>query len=237
MKLAILIPVAALLAAQPASADFFKCGESAPRRVTAPVAGVSRIVVVGRAGSLKITGQPGASSVSASGTACSSDRDALNDIQLVSRRDGSDLRIEAIIPEKTMIFGWYEARLDFEVVVPSTIPLQVTDGSGSAEIRGTGALEVVDGSGELSISGTRGNVEVKDGSGQVTIRDVAGNVEIIDGSGGIEIEGVTGSVRITDGSGGIEVADVRGDLTVADGGSGGIDYERVSGRVRVPERH
>jgi hypothetical protein len=49
--------------------------------------------------------------------------------------------------------------------------------------------------------------------------------------------GVHGSVTVDDGSGSIAVRDVRGDFTVKNDGSGGIDYERVAGRVRIPRRH
>jgi hypothetical protein len=40
-----------------------------------------------------------------------------------------------------------------------------------------------------------------------------------------------------DGSGGIEVADIGGNFTVGHkGSSGSIDYVRVAGKVRIPER-
>ena len=36
-----------------------------------------------------------------------------------------------------MIFNFYEARLDLEVIVPADLPVDVTDGSGSILIDGT----------------------------------------------------------------------------------------------------
>lgn len=233
------VPTLAILSvfiAVTAGADPFGCDETAPRRATISAAGASRIVILARAGSLKVEGRPG-SEVLATGTACSSDSDFLDRIQLEARRNGSDVELEAVIPERMMQFGWHEARLDFEVAIPSSIPVVVKDSSGEAHIRNVAALEIRDGSGTIVIRGVRGNVSVHDGSGGIEIEDVGGDVEVRDGSGGIDIRDVQRNVRIAvDGSGGISVSDVRGDFIVARDGSGSIDHSRVSGRVSIPDR-
>ena len=235
MRQPIAIAVAALLSASSANADMFKCDNAAERRVAAPAAGITKVSVIARAGTLRVSGRPGAREVIATGKACSSDREYLEGIQIESRRDGNELTIEAIIPERTMIFGWYESKLDLEVIVPVDVALRVTDGSGSTRIDGTGSVAITDGSGEIEIRNVRGTVDVRDGSGEVQIRDVAGNVSIVDGSGSIEVENIQGSVLVrADGSGSIHVTDVRGDFTVQSDGSGGVDHARVSGTVRVP---
>ena len=218
------------------SAALADCDHSAARRLTANASGATRVVVVGKAGTLRVTGRQQAD-VTASGTACTSDRDLLGEMNIVARRDGSDVIVEAVIPERVGLFGWFEARLDLEVNVPANLPVVVRDGSGSLEIENVGALDVTDGSGEVEIRGVRGDVEVTDGSGQVTIRNVSGNVEIRDGSGSIEIDDVGGSVLVrADGSGSIDVSDVKGDFTVDRDGSGGVDYQRVAGKIRIPTR-
>jgi hypothetical protein len=243
-----------LLVATAANADLFDCGNSAQRRVSASVSGVSRVVVIGRAGSLRVSGRPAARQVVATGTACASDASALASIQLESRVSGSDLIIEAVIPERMGLFSWGEAKLDFEVALPDNIALDVRDGSGDLIIENAGPLHVLDGSGELTIRGVHGNVEVTDGSGELTISDVTGDVKVTDGSGEIDINRVGGSVLIVedgsggidirnvqrnvtigvDGSGSISVSDVRGDFVVEHDGSGGVSYDRVSGKVSVP---
>ena len=213
------------------------CSHSAPHRLTAAPGDATEIVVVGRAGSLRVTGTR-TNTVTASGEACASDRDFLSRMRIEARRDGSALRIEAIIPENVMMFGFHEARLDFEVTVPDSIPVRVSDGSGEAIVRGVASLDVTDGSGELEIRDVRGDVRVRDGSGSIEIDGVAGSVVIdADGSGSIDIRDVRRNVTVeTDGSGSIEVADVRGDFIVHRDGSGGIDYARVSGTVRIPTK-
>ncbi len=233
-----LVLAVSLLFATTASADLFDCGKKAPRKVSASAAGVTRVNVVGRAGSLRVTGRSGVGEVVATGTACATDTDDLQRIQLVSRRDGSELRIEAVVPDDGSWFRFNQGSLDFEVVLPIGMPVEVTDGSGSLEISDVGEVSVLDGSGELRIRSVRGNADIRDGSGSIDISDVTGNVEVNDGSGSMEIKNVGGSVLIgSDGSGGVEVDNVKGNLEVRRKGSGGVDYERIGGRVSVPDRH
>lgn len=254
MRKSVLI-VLFMFVAPSARADLFECGHSAARRVTAPLAGVSHVTVIARAGSLRVTGRPGAREVVASGTACADGKNLLDDLQLTAKQSGSELTIEAVVPARTSIFGWNSARLDFEVTLPDSLALDVTDGSGEAIIENVGPVKVNDGSGTLTIRGVRGNADVHDGSGSLTVSGVSGDLRIVDGSGEIEVERVGGSVTIDDGSGsisvrnvqrnvtveddgsgGIEVGDIRGDFTVKNDGSGGIDYERVGGRVTIPHK-
>lgn len=250
-----LLAVPLLFSATLVSADPFGCHNTEPRRVVAPTAGVTRVIVIGRAGSLRVTGHAGGGDVVATGTACSSDKDFLKEIQLTAHRSGSDLQIEAVIPGQTLSFGWTESRLDFEVSLPDALPLVVRDSSGETTINTVGPLQVDDGSGELTIRGVKGNLKVKDGSGGLTIADVTGDVDVDDGSGSMEIERVGGDVTIDDGSGsidvrnvqknvvithdgsgGVDVRDVKGNFTVEHKGSGAVSYERVAGKVSIPHR-
>src|SRR5712691_3796814 len=145
LSVAVVVPVV--------HADIFGCSQSAPRRVSATTTGISRIVVIGRAGTLKVSGRSDARDVVATGTACADNKAMLSDIQLRSQQNGSELRIEAVIPEHSGILGWSQAKLDFEVTVPASIALNVRDGSGELWIENVGDLKVNDGSGELTIRG------------------------------------------------------------------------------------
>ena len=244
-----------LLTAASAQADWFggDCDQKLPRRLTTPSAGVERIVIVGRAGSLKVEGRPGVSEIVASGTACSSDDEFLQDMNLVASKRGGELRIEAKIPERHVMFGSFSAALDFTVIVPANVPLSIEDGSGETEILNVAGMDIEDGSGDLTIKGVRGDLRVTDGSGSLEIEDVSGSVRVEDGSGEMDIRRVDGSVTIEDGSGSIDVrnvkrdvvieedgsgsidvSDVGGNFTVRDDGSGGISHDRVAGRVQLP---
>ncbi|HUP49681.1 MAG TPA: hypothetical protein VNA04_12920 [Thermoanaerobaculia bacterium] len=254
MKLTTLA-AAALLLAPAAAADLLDCNHTAPHRLTAALDGATSVAVIGRAGTLLVRGE-NVNAVTASGTACASDREFLGRMRIEARREGSEVVVEAVIPEKMVLFGWHHAKLDLEVIVPNHLPVRVKDGSGKAEISDVASLDVVDGSGELVIRGVRGSLEVRDGSGSMRISDVGGDIRLTDGSGSVEIARVGGTVRViadgsgsldirdvqrdviieSDGSGSITVSDVRGDFIVERDGSGGIDYQRVGGQVRLPRR-
>lgn len=238
MRTASLAALAALCAASASAGFFADCDYKASRSVTAPLAGASRVVIVGRAGSLKIVGQRGASQVRASGTACTSERGLLGRIVLSARREGSDLRIEAEIPEQEG--SWFDfgpqASLDFEVIVPDNIPLDVKDGSGEMTIENVGPARVLDGSGSLGIRGVNGNLDVTDGSGELTIENVTGEVRISDGSGSITVDHA-GSVNVvSDGSGSLEIMHVQRDVTIGSKGSGSVDVQDVGGNFRVDHK-
>ena len=79
-----------------------------------------------------------------------------------------------------------------------------------------------------------GNVDIEDDSGGLSIADVNGDIRVKDGSGGLSVEHVVGTIHLRDGSGGIGVNDVDGNLIISDAGSGGIDYDNISGTVDVP---
>jgi hypothetical protein len=227
--------LAVSLAATPLLASWGDCTNTAPRSAALSAAGATRITIVGRAGSLKVAGRNGANEVRATGTACASSRGDLADIQLRATRSGSEIRIEAEVPDISGSW-WGERRLDFEVSLPANVKVEVVDGSGELTIENTGPLDVEDGSGELTIRHVNGNLSVHDGSGAMTIEDVTGNVRIHDGSGSIDVHRVSGSVTLNDGSGSVDVVDVGGDFTVESKGSGHVSYERIRGKVDVPRR-
>jgi len=231
---AALYAVVLLASAGTASAGWSECSHRSPREASVQANGARRIRVIARAGDLKIQGRADASTVAVHGTACSSREAGLDEIKLIAERRGDEIYVEAAMPDEW--FGGARG-LDLALDVPSSLPLEVEDGSGSAEIRDVAALKIEDGSGELRIANVAGAVSVTDGSGGIVI-DHAGSVVIEeDGSGGVRITGVKGSVVVRDdGSGSIDVSDVEGDFTVEHDGSGGVSYDGVRGAVRVPRR-
>ena len=232
------------------------CKHTSPRNLNASAAGVTKVVIRGESGFLHVEGRQGATAVTTTGTACTSDDDFLGRITLTQRRDGSTLYIDANIPSKTVYFGFFQARLDFSVTLPAGLPVTIDDDSGTLKVSNTGALTIDDDSGSIEVRNIRGNVDIDDDSGEITVDGITGNVKISDDSGSIDVKNVNGSVEIEDDSGSItvtriegslrvrdddsgsiDVADIRGDFSVDRKGSGGIDYARVSGKVNIPERH
>lgn len=250
----LLAAVLAALAPITASAGWLNadCDFTANRSARVSTNGIRHVTVVAGAGSLRIDGRPGATEVNASGPACASSKSLLDAIQLVTTRNGTDLRIEVAIPDDLSMMQ--SASLDLTVTLPRGLAVTVRDGSGETTISGTGNLDVTDGSGGLTISDITGNLALEDGSGSIEVRDVAGDVRITDGSGAIDVRKVAGSVDIPHdgsgaldiagvkhnvhmglkGSGSVEVTDVGGDLVVDHARRNAVSYERVGGRVSVP---
>ena len=206
------LAIAASAAATGCTASFvsgLQCDLTAPRAAELAVGDATQVTVRARAGSLRIEGRPGLTSVRASGTACAGTADDLDRVELTATRSGSAILIEVHTAET-------RGRLDLLLEVPDTLPLEIDDTSGSVEISDVAA------------------VDLRDGSGGIDIAGVDGDVRVWDGSGGIDVSGVGGSVIIEDdGSGSIDVADVGGDFIVRDDGSGGVRHNGVAGRVDV----
>lgn len=257
MKIAAIAAATTLVAAAAFGQGLFdgdECKYTAARRVAAPVAGVTKVVIHADSGSLKVEGANGVSQIVAAGTACTSDSDFLSRITLTSRRQGSELHISADIPEKSVVFGFFQARLDFAVTLPAGMPVVIDDDSGSIEVSNTGALTIDDDSGSIharnvrgalvinddsgsiDIDGVAGPVTIEDDSGEITVRNVQGNIDIEDDSGSITIARVQGSLRLRDGSGSIVVENIRGDVRVDEDGSGGIDVTDVGGSFTVARK-
>jgi len=211
------------------------CAHSAPRQARLEVSGAESLRVLARAGFLKIEGRPGHTAVDVSGTACAPRESLLDRIRLRAERRGSELYVEAEVPESEWFWSG-EARLDLELRVPAGLRVEVEDGSGPLEIRGVAALRLDDGSGEAAVEDVAGDVSIVDGSGSLRVVRVAGALRVRDGSGEIELRDVAGPVTIEeDGSGGIDVQDTREGVTVRSDGSGGISVRRVAGDFVVED--
>ena len=214
------------------SAAWNSCRFSEDRDVSLPVGDATGVEIIARAGKLDVTGRSGLDQVRVHGRACASSQKALDQIELETRRTGSEIVIEAKIPAGRLFSN---ATLDLEVELPETLALAITDSSGGVAIRNAGSVRLDDGSGGIVIERIAGEVYVEDGSGSVRIADVRGDVDLKDGSGSLSVTGIGGGVTIRDGSGDIEVEGVEGDVTVTEDGSGGISARRVGGDFVVEE--
>jgi hypothetical protein len=256
---ALILTLSAFIATTAHAGWFFDdCQAQAARTAVQPAAGVTRVVIIARAGFLHVEGHPGATEIRASGQACAASESQLSGIVLSGTRSGNEVRIEAVIPHENDSFFSSSPKLDFTVTLPAGIAVDIADTSGEMTISNVGNAKINDTSGGIDVRHVTGNLTVRDTSGGIDIEDVTGDVLIpSDTSGSIDIHGVGGSVTIdedgsgsveirhvkrnvligTKGSGSVSVADVGGDFTVREKGSGSIDYERVSGRISVPDRH
>jgi hypothetical protein len=254
MRLAAIAAVAAFVTV-PAMAGLFDdddCRYKAARRASTPSAGITKVVIHAESGSLEVTGTPGVSEIAVDGAACTSDEGFVPRMTLTLRKVGSELHIDANIPEKNVVFGFFSARLDFAVTLPAGMPVSIDDDSGwlkvvntgptlidddsgSIEVRNIrGPLTIHDDSGSIEVDTVVGNVVIEDDSGELTVRNVTGSVELEDSSGAITVARIEGSLRIrSDSSGSITVQNVRRDVTIDEDGSGAIEVADVGGNFSV----
>jgi|GEM_PF-435820 len=215
----------------------------------------SVLEVDARSGFLVIKGESGRSDVLIEAEVCASDKDMLDEMEVVSRTRSNASFIKTKIPQFSgRFFGNNYARINLTLTVPDWIELDVSDSSGEASIRNVAKLSMSDSSGELKITGITGDVKVKDSSGDMSLEEIDGMVEvndssgdiyasdlkqglivIADSSGDIEAQRVGYDVIIErDSSGSIDVEDVGGDFIVKKDSSGGIHYDDVQGDVELP---
>jgi hypothetical protein len=238
MKLAAIAMVTTLVTVPVLAGGLFDdddCKYTAKRRAATPSAGITKVVIHAESGSLEVSGTANAAQILADGAACTSDEDFLPRMTLSLRKVGSELHIDTNIPEKTVVFGWFTARLDFAVTLPAGLPVEIEDGSGWTKVSNTGATKIDDGSGSLEVRNIRGPLVIHDGSGSIDIDTVNGNVDIEDDSGELTVRNISGSVEIEDGSGAISVARVEGSLRIRDDGSGSISVQNVRRDVMVDD--
>jgi len=195
------------------------------------------------AGSLSIAGREGIDEITVKADIYTSSEEKLYELALSGSGKTAYLVAHNSSHSASTRITWGNGhRIDLEVIVPNSMILDVTDGSGPINIHNISAdVNVKDGSGELVISKITGDVNVEDGSGSIELVHIKGHVEIEDGSGSIEVIDVSGNTNIDDGSGDLTVRKVTGMVTIEDG-SGDIDIENAgdltileagSGRLRV----
>ena len=95
--------------------------------------------------------------------------------------------------------------VSFTVLVPKSMRLRASTGSGEINIERAGA-----------------DVSASTGSGEINIGETNGRVDASTGSGAVHVDGANGPVKVTTGSGSVFVMTARGDVE-ASTGSGDID--------------
>ena len=230
---------------------------AAARNAVVAAEGVRLVRISSAAGVLKIDGRKGQTNVVVNGVARGSNRGMVEDVRLVTRREGDVLVIHPRMPERGYRF-WrvWNPSLDMSIEVPAGMALEIADESGDVVIQGVGPVRITDGSGDISMKGITGMVRVRDGAGNVDIGGVDGDVEVRDGAGRIRVNTITGTFRVgsdgsgsilaravagaviigRDGGGHVEVDRIGGDFAVEKKDGGRVKFNDVKGSVRIPER-
>lgn len=219
----------ALLALSGSAGAALDCAHSSPRSLDLDLSGVTRVVVDIGNSTLRLRAGKAAS---ASGRACSSHADQLDKIQLVQSRSGDTLTIKAESKAEWtgIFFSSTYGYIDFDVTLPSSLPLDLYVGSGDADVIGIDTVSLDVGSGDAKLRDAQ-RLALEVGSGDAEIENVSGELSVEVGSGDAKVRGVGAVTDAEVGSGDIEIEQVRGDVSISRIGSGDIDLRNVEGSV------
>ncbi len=201
-------------------------------------AGVDEVAVEADDGMLSVTGDAGATTVSAQVDLVTTrsgedkDEDAVDALHLELRDEGDGgARLRVWLDPAV---ARYTA--DVFVTLPASVALDVQAVADEAELSTTAGVTLDDAGGDVTITDAGGDVTVTDDAGELTIDTVDGDVVVDDGNGDLTVTTVTGDATIDDGAGDIEVLDVEGTVTIRDGAgdihitnAGSVDIEEDSG--------
>lgn len=142
----------------------------------------------------------------------SSDERAKDALRIGLEREGRDIgRLLAGLHRPPA--GYY---VDVTAFVPSSIHMEVEDGSGDVLIENIASLRIDDDSGDMDIVGIAGDLAISDDSGDLVAEHIGGSVRIDDDSGDIVLTDVGGDVELDDDSGDIVIEDAAGIVTIDD---------------------
>lgn len=178
-------------------------------------------------------------SVTATIKACAKDEEAAKELlgrTHLSLDDGTgEVRlVGATKDEERLHFGSYSTpTIDLEIVVPSSVKLDVTTGSGDIRAEGKGYADarLVSSYGAVSISGVRGNVEAKSSSGDVSVDDAKGSFCSLHSSyGAVSVTRVEADEILAEtSSGNVKAADLKAARIALESGYGDIDMKQLDG--------
>ena len=158
------------------------CQELVPRSASQPAAGVTRVVIVARAGFLHVEGKRGAKEIVADGMACAAIDELLVGIRLKATRSGNVVTIDAQVPKDQPSRAFSkEPKLDFTVTLPDTVDVDIGDTSGDIRVRHVaGNVRIADTTGDIDVDDIGGDftVTTKKGSGAIRHTRVRGRVSL-----------------------------------------------------------
>lgn len=216
-----------------ARADEPQCKSSEARSLKLDLAGVKRVLFEVNHHDLHVKGVPG-SGGAASGRACASNADLLEQLTLTQHKSGDQLVVTLARKSGGWSFGNTYAYLDIRAEVPANLPVQLDVGSGDADVEGVASLALETGSGDINGRDIKGAVSAKAGSGDVQLERIGAlKVESI-GSGDFRARQINGAAEVGGvGSGDLDLIDVQGNVHIGNVGSGDVDVRAVKGNVTV----
>lgn len=215
-----------------------ECRYSAPRNVYLDAAGLKSLLLNLGSADAHVSGVAGLSRVEVRGTACASNAEWLQDLQLDTSRRSDSATVTVRREEHDSIFSLFGfsryAYMKLSVSVPPQLAVAIHSGSGDVVAKMLASLDFHAGSGDLQADAITGALALQVGSGDIEARHV-GSVELSStGSGDVTVIGVSGDVHADhSGSGDLHFSNIEGGVWVGSVGSGDVKLENVGRDVQV----
>ncbi|MBB5853822.1 DUF4097 domain-containing protein [Amycolatopsis umgeniensis] len=123
--------------------------------------------------------------------------------------------------------------VDYDVTIPSGIPVSGRLDSGSVDIAGASTVDITVDSGRVEVRDVPGTVKVQSDSGRVELANIGQDVDIRASSGAIKGERLGGNVKAQANSGRIDLELVKSADVTAQADSGSIQVEVPAGEYNV----
>jgi len=214
------------------------CRYSAPRNVDLDATALKSLLLNLGSTDAHVRGVPGLSGVEVRGTACASNPQWLNDLQIDTSRSGAQATVAVRTGTHDSSFGLFGfsryAYIKLSVKVPPQLAVAIDSGSGDVVANSVGSLDFHSGSGDLKADGIAGTLALDLGSADVDAHQV-GSVELRrTGSGDVTVSDIRGTVRAGhSGSGDLHFSDVQGSVSLESIGSGDLRLENIGGDIQV----
>jgi Toastrack DUF4097 len=238
MRRAIPLAAALTLLAFAGAAGAEGCRYSAPRAVELEGAGLKSLLLHLGSTDAHVRGVTGLSKIEVHGTACASNLNWLQGLQIDTSHSGGTATVTVHTGDHGAtfsLFGYsHYAYIKLSVEVPPGLAVVIDSGSGDVIAQALGALDFHSGSGDLKADDIDGTLALQLGSGDVEARRV-GAVQLSGtGSGDVTVEDVRGDVRAEHaGSGDLHFSNVTGGVSVGAIGSGDLHLENIGRNVAV----
>jgi Toastrack DUF4097 len=215
-----------------------ECRYSAPRDAQLDAAALRSLLLNLGPTDAHVRGVAGLTKVEVRGTACASNPQWLQDLQLDTSSSGGNAVVTARTDHHGISFGLFGlsryAYMKLSVRVPAGLAVVIDSGSGDVIAQELASLDFHSGSGDLQADGIAGALVLQVGSGDVTAQRVGEVTLHSTGSGDVTIDGVRGDVHADyAGSGDLDFSNVGGGVWVGSIGSGDLHLGNIADSVHV----
>src|SRR5688500_13490616 len=113
--------------------------------------------------------------------------------------------------------------IDFDITVPSWMPVKVTGHYNYIELNGMGA--------EVTAENVRGDIEIKGGRGFITAKSIEGKIRISGTQGKVSVTAVNEGLVIENATGDVAIDSTNGNVTLTNVRAGAAEISTVNGNI------